>query len=336
MSKYFGLDIGSSSIKLLELNGNAVSTAVMAANPTGRLGVDLIPAEYTALGEAIKKLFEENKIKNKKIVLAVPESLVFTRILSFPFMSSPELATAIRFEIEQVIPYPIDKLEISWEVLYKPNKPGSNEKMRVLAVAVPMKVSAGYVGLMDTLGIEIVRMENELLSLARSVFIGKDSTDVNLVVDIGFSTTKMVVCDNNQIYVNYVSPIAGMAFTKIISDVFKLPPAQAEEYKRAYGLDQTQFEGKLFQAVTPVLSTMVGDIKKVIASYLNSYPEKKIDRIVLCGGGAFLKGLIQHLVEQTGIEVVTGNVFEKLKVDPKLTGLGGIYAVAGGLALNIE
>jgi type IV pilus assembly protein PilM len=335
MSKYFGLDIGSSSIKLLELNGNAVSTAVMAANPTGRLGVDLIPAEYTALGEAIKKLFEENKIKNKKIVLAVPESLVFTRILSFPFMSSPELATAIRFEIEQVIPYPIDKLEISWEVLYKPNKPGSNEKMRVLAVAVPMKVSAGYVGLMDTLGIEIVRMENELLSLARSVLLVKIRRMLTSV-DIGFSTTKMVVCDTNQIYVNYVSPIAGMAFTKIISDVFKLPPAQAEEYKRAYGLDQTQFEGKLFLAVTPVLSTLVADIKKVIASYLNSYPEKKIDRIILCGGGAFLKGLIQHLVEQSGLEVVTGNVFEKLKVDPKLAGLGGIYAVAGGLALNVE
>jgi type IV pilus assembly protein PilM len=336
MQKYFGLDIGSSSIKLLELNGNTVSVAAMVANPTGRLGVDLVPAEYTALGEAIKTMVVDNKIKNKKIALAIPESLVFTRILSFPYMSSPELATAIRFEIEQVIPYPIDKLEISWEVLFKPSKPDGNEKMRVLVVAVPMKVSSGYVGLMDSLGIEIVRIENELLSLARSVFIGKDSTEVDLVVDIGFSTTKMVICDTNQIYVNYVSPIAGMAFTKIISDVFKLPPAQAEEYKRAYGLDQTQFEGKLFLAVTPVLSTLVADMKKVIASYINSYPEKKIDRIILCGGGAFLKGLIQHLVEQTGLEVVTGNVFEKLKVDPKLAGLGGIYAVAGGLALNVE
>ena len=56
-----------------------------------------------------------------------------------------------------------------------------------------------------------------------------------------------------------------MAFTKIISDVFKLSLAKAEEYKRAYGLDKAQFEGKLFQAVTPVLSTLVGDVKKVVA-----------------------------------------------------------------------
>lgn len=335
MKKVFGLDIGSSSIKLLEIQGKSVVSAAMEANPTGRLGIDLVPAEYTALQLAIKKIIDGNKIKDKGVVLAVPESLVFTRILSFPYMSSPELATAIRFEIEQIVPYPIEKLELSWEILHKPNKTSSGEKMRVLVVAIPSKVSTGYVTLMDSIGIEIIRMENEALSLARSAFIEKEVQELDMVIDMGFSSTKMVIADANEIYTNYVSPVAGMAFTKIISDVFKLPPAQAEEYKRAYGLDQSQFEGKLYQAMLPVLTTVVGDIKKVVASYMNGYPERKIDRIVMCGGGSFLKGLIQHLVKETGIEVVGGNVFERLKIDPKLSGLGGLYAVAGGLAMEV-
>src|SRR3989338_8788293 len=98
MKKYFGLDIGSSSIKLLRIEDKTITIAAMEPNPTGRLGVDLIPAEYSALLESIKRLIDQNKIKNLGVVLAVPESLVFTRILSFPYMSSPELATAIRFE----------------------------------------------------------------------------------------------------------------------------------------------------------------------------------------------------------------------------------------------
>lgn len=336
MPAYFGLDIGSSSIKLIELSGKSVSLAAICANPTGKVGVDLVPADQSSLIDAIKAMLVTNKVKNKKVVISIPESLVYTRVMSFPIMSSPELATAIRWEAEQVIPYPIDKLELSWVVMYKPKSGLSTEKMRVLVVAVPSKISNAYVNFLDLLGLEVIRVENETVSLVRSLLITRKISGVSLIVDIGFNNTKMVVADALQIYTNYLSTLGGMAFTRIVADVFKLAVNQAEEYKRAYGLDKTQFEGKLFTAMEPVLSGLVGDIKKVIASYLSSYPDRKIDRLILSGGGAYLRGLVPELTTQTGFEVGIGNAFEELKVSENIRNLGAVYAVAIGLATQEE
>lgn len=336
MAGFFGLDIGSSSIKIIEMAGKKIKTQVIATNPTGKVGVDLVPADQTALLEAVKKLIAESKIKTKRCVVAIPESLVFTKIMLFPFMSSPELATAIRFEAEQVIPYPIDKLELSWVVLYKPKNALSGEKMRVLVVAVPSKVSKAYLDFMDNLGLEVIRVENEAVSLVRSLVTNRKSPGVSLVVDLGFSNTKFVVADSAAIYTNYISSLGGMAFTRIIAESFKLPITQAEEYKRVYGLDKGQFEGKLFASVEPVLSGLVGDIKKVVASYQANYPQRRIDRILLTGGGAYLKGLITLVTEQVGIEVAIGNSFDGLGVAANMVSLGPVFGVAVGLAIEEE
>lgn len=336
MPAFFGLDIGSSSIKLVELSGKKVVVAAIAGNPIGKVGVDLIPSEQTALLEAVKGLIASSKVKPKRAVLSIPESLLFTRVMQFPVMSSPELATAIRWEAEQVIPYPIDKLELSWVVLYKPKNNFSGEKMRVLMVAVPGKVSNAYVNFVDLLGLEVIRVENELVSVVRGLITTKKLSGVSLVADIGFSNTRFAVVDVSQIYVNYLSSLGGMAFTRIIAETFRLAVPAAEQYKRTYGLDKTQFEGKLLASLEPVLSGLIGDLKKVVASYIASYPSRRIDRVVLVGGGAFLKGLVPVLAEQTGLEVGIGNVFEGLVVDENVRNLGPVYAGAVGLATEEE
>ncbi len=336
MSAFFGIDIGSSSIKMVQMSGRTVSLAAIAINPTGKVGGDLVPVEQQALIESVKSMIVENKIKPRRCVLSVPESLVFTRVMNFPVMSSAELATAIRFEAEQVIPYPIDKLELSWVVLFKPKNLLSGEKMQVLVVAVPSKVSNAYVSFMDTLGLEVVRVENEVVSITRSLITVRKLSGVNLVADLGFSNSKFVIAGLNQIYTTYLSSLGGLAFSKIIADTFKLPLNQAEEYKRNYGLDKNQLEGKLYSAVMPVLSGLIGDIKKILNSYLASYPEKKVDRIILIGGGAYLKGLLAEITAQTGLETVIGSPFDGLKVAENLVGLGPIYATAVGLAEEEE
>ncbi len=336
MSAFFGLDIGSNSVKLIELSGSSVTSIGIAANPTGRVGLDLVPAELSALSMVVKGLIDSSKVKSHNVVVGVPESAVFTRILTFPYMSTPELATAIRWEVEQTIPYPIDKLELSWEVMYKPKSAVGGEKMRVYVVAVPGKISSGMVSFMDNIGYEVIRMENEGLSLIRSNLDGKGELEVNVMVDVGFSNTKMLIADANEVYASYVSPVAGLAFTKIISDSFKLPPVQAEEYKRTYGLDGTQLEGKLLASAQPILNTLIADVKKVISSYTNSYPERKIERILLNGGGSYLKGLLSILVHQTGLEVIMGDCFAKKKIKQEFSSMGAVFGVAMGLGMEVR
>lgn len=336
MPAFFGLDIGSSSIKVVGLSGKNVEVAAMAVNPTGKVGVDLVPADQAALLEAVKGLISGSKIKTKRVVVSIPESLVFSRVMEFPTMSSPELATAIKWGAEQIIPFPIDKLELSWVILSKPKNRSIGVKMKVLVVAVPSKISNAYVNFIDSLGLEIVRVENELVSIIRSMIIAKKLSGVSLIADIGFSNTKLAIADMEQLYTNYLSSLSAMAFTRIIAESFRLNVSQAEEYKRVYGLDKGQFEGKLVNSIQPVLSGLVNDINKVIVSYSASYPERKVERIVLVGGGAFLRGLVGVLTEQTGIEVAIGNAFEGLKVTESLAGMGAVFAGAVGLATEEE
>jgi len=335
MPAYFGLDIGSSSIKVLELKGNKRTEAVgMAVNPVGRSDVDLPTEQRAKLVEAVKVLIKESGIKSRSVVLSIPESLVFSRILRLPIMSSPELASAIKWELDQVVPFPPDKIEISWVVIDKPKKRVGNEKMKVFVVAVPKKVTESYVRFLALAGLEPERIENEVLSLARGLAGFTEDKGVSLILDVGASSTKMVVVEKDQMYLSHVVPLAGMAMTRMISETFKMSVSQAEEYKRAYGVDKSQVEGKIYNALAGLIDSLVVEIKKVMANFSNTERDRQIEKIVLVGGSAFLKGFTGVLVEKTGLDVVVGNPFEGVEVPEKVRVSGVVFTTALGLAIS--
>jgi len=333
MPAYFGLDIGSSSIKILELKGEKKVEAVgMAVNPVGRNEVDLPPDQRTKLIEAVKGLMKESGVKGRSVVLSIPEQQVFSRILKLPIMSSPELASAIKWELDQVVPFPPDKIEISWVVIDKPKKKIGNEKMKVFVVAVPKKVSESYVKFLSLAGLEPERIENEVLSLARGLSGFTADKGVSLILDVGASSTKMVVVEKEQIHMSHVVPLAGMAMTRMISEAFKIPVSQAEEYKRVYGVDKTQVEGKIYNSLVGLIDSLVVEIKKVMANFSNTEKDKQIERIILVGGGAFLKGFTGVLVEKTGLDVTVGDPFVEIEAPERVKGSGVVFATALGLA----
>ncbi|MBU1070823.1 type IV pilus assembly protein PilM [Patescibacteria group bacterium] len=335
MPAYFGLDIGSSSIKILKLKGNKNVEAVgMAVNPVGRSDLDLPVEQKTKLVEAVKALIKESGVKSRNVVLSIPESLVFSRILKLPIMSTPELASAIKWELDQVVPFPPDEIEISWVVIDKPKKKIGNEKMKVFVVAVPKKVSEVYVKFLTLTGLEPERIENEILSLARGLSGFTADKGVSLILDVGASFTKMVVVEKEQIYLSHVVPLAGMAMTRMIAETFKIPVNQAEEYKRVYGVDKSQVEGKIYNTLVGLMDSLAVEIKKVMANFSNTEKDKRIERIVLVGGGAFLKGFTGVLVEKTGLDVVMGDPFGTIEVAEKIKASGVVFATALGLAIG--
>lgn len=335
MPAYFGLDIGSSSIKILELKGDKEAEAIaLAVNPVGSSDVDLPVKQRADLAEVVKGLVKESGVKSRSVVLSIPESLVFSRILKLPIMSTPELASAIKWELDQIVPFSPDKIEISWVVIDKPKKVVGNEKMKVFVVAVPKKVTESYVKFLALTGLEPVRIENEILSLARGLARMTANKGVSLILDVGAGSTKMVVVEEDQIHMSHVVPLAGMAMTRMIAEAFKIPINQAEEYKRAYGVDKKQVEGKIYNALVGLIDNLTVEIKKVVANFSNSEKDKQIERIILVGGGAFLKGFTSVLVEKTGLDVVVGDPFSTVEVPEKIKALGAVFSTALGLSIS--
>ena len=335
MPAYFGLDIGSSSIKILELKGDKkVESVGMAVNPVGRSDVDLPGEQRAKISEVIKGLLKESGIKTRSVVLSIPEALVFSRILKLPIMSTPELASAIKWELDQVVPFPPNEIEVSWVVIDKPKKKVGNEKMKVFVVAVPKKVMESYVKFLTLTGLEPERIENEVLSLVRGLSSFTNDNKVSLILDVGASTTKMVLVEGSEIHMSHIVPLAGMAMTRMISETFKIPINQAEEYKRTYGVDKQQVEGKIYNTLNGLIDSLVVEIKKVVANFSNMEKDKRIEKIVLVGGGAFLKGFTSVLVEKTGLDVVIGEPFGPVEVTEKIKASGVLYATTLGLAIS--
>ena len=334
MPAHFGLDIGSSSIKLLEVKGKEVVSIGMAVNPIGKNDLNLVPKEKNQLAEAVSGLIKESKVKTRTVIMSVPESQVFTRVMSLPVMSTPEIASSIKWELDQVVPYPPDKIETSWAVMYKPKKNTGAEKIQVLVVAIPKNVSQSYVEFLALVGLEPLRVENEVVSLVRGVGGVKYKEETILIMDMGASATKLAISEGGRIFNTHVIPIAGMALTRMIAESFKLNLSQAEQYKRVYGIDASQVEGKIVQATSGLMSGLVTEIKKVMSAFAVAETGRQLSKLVLTGGSAYLKGLMPFLVDNLALEVVLADGFEGVKVAEKSKNLGPVFGVVRGLTIN--
>jgi type IV pilus assembly protein PilM len=113
---------------------------------------------------------------------------------------------------------------------------------------------------------------------------------------------------------------------------------QAEEYKKAYGLDSSVLEGKVAQALIPSFGQIVEQIQKTINFYLQKNPNEVIKRLILSGGTALMPGITTFLTQKLGLETVIGDPFAQFIKDKnfpqELVGKGTRFATAAGLAMR--
>lgn len=332
MPAHFGLDIGSGFVKIVDINGNNL-VAAMAPNPCNKVGLDLSAADRLTLIDVLKKLMKDVGIGKDQVVISTPEQMVFSRSLELPIMSDPELATAVKWELDQVSPYPVADMEYSWVVMSRPKRVTGEEKMKVLVVAIPKKVSKDYLDFLSLMDLQPIRLENEAFSLTRALVDSKKLSGVTLILDMGFSSTKMVLASMGAIYAIHTVPLAGMAFTRLLSESFSINLEQAEQYKIAYGVDSSAAEGRIYKALTPLLQEMVTEIRKLILSWMGMGSENKVDRLILAGGGAKMKGFASYLVEQTNLDVLTANPIEGFATKLAMSEVT-IFTGATGLAIE--
>lgn len=337
MSAHFGLDIGSTSIKIVKSDGKKISSIVVATNSSGKNLMGMSNAEKIALADQIKDLVKTTGLRGKKVVASIPESLVYSRVMKFPVMSSPELATAIKWELDQSVPFPPNEVETSWAILEKPDKLRGDEKISVYVVAVPTPVSDAYVQLLELIELEPMRLENEIPALIRAFSGVLSNTNPSIIVDIGASGTGLMLVGKEKIFSNYYLPFGGSVLTKLVADAFGLPLDQAESYKRTYGMVKDQLEGKMFTVLKPAIDNLSGEIKKMIIAYQGELKDSSVGRVILSGGGAYLAGLVPYLSEVLeGVEIVIGDSFSGLSVDQKYKSLGPVFAISYGLSTDIS
>lgn len=338
---FFGLDVGSSSLKLVELKNDRAhgKTLQNFANFPLAHPVNLSsdpPEELRELSVSIKEFVDSQPISSNKVVVALPESIIFTRVFSLPKMPEKDLSEAMRYETQQYIPVPIADVSLDYQVIE--GKASVEGQMEVLIIAAPKVLVSKFLKVLNDASLEVVGLETETVAVTRSL-IPDNKTPSTLLVNIGALTTDLAVVSSGAVRFTRSIATGGMALARAISQSLGFDLNQAEEYKRTYGFDSTQLEGKIMQAIKPIFDVVIDEIKRSSAFYNAHHKEDVVRRAVVCGGTASLPGILVYMASSLDLEVVYGNPWQRVYVPPKfslkdLEENGPNFSVAVGLSLK--
>ncbi len=337
---HFGLDIGSHSIKAVQLSGSLDRPVFVGAGqietPTSAASQLTVGDDESieAVANSIKTLHKEAHFGTDKVVTALPESQIFTRVVELPSMKPNEIKSAVSWEAEQYVPIPMNEVRLDWQVLGK----ASSGKTEVLLVAAPNSLIERFLKILRTAGLTPLSLETEVTSVVRSLVQRIEGAPTTMVVSIGASTTDLSIVSTGSISFTRSIGTGGGALARGVAQELGFELDQATEYMKTYGLDPTSLEGKVMQAIKPIFDVIVSEIRRVLAYYVTKHPELPVKRVVVTGGTAKLPGLVIYLAEALGIEVQVGNPWEGISlpgsISKKLVSEATSYAVAVGLALK--
>jgi type IV pilus assembly protein PilM len=328
---FFGLDIGSSSIKLLQIKKEEAKLVLQRAGeidtpvPLAKANTD---KEMRTLAKAVKDLKEDSGIQTKKVVASLPESEVVSRLKWFPPMKENEIRSALRFEAETFIPYPLDKVQLDYQIVDKDDE----GRVLVFVVAAPKKIVKQYVDLGKQANLDLVALETPAVALARYFSIKQLPT---LIVDMAYNHSYIVACKSGQVYLTRTIPIGARGFARAISLSLGLDEEEAESYRRAYGFQEDELEGKVYKAMQPVWEKYVDNLKKTLLSFKEDWGQD-VEVMVLTGGGVMMPDFSEELTKTLGLEVQVAQPFSDVEIKNKppfdIKKEGPRFAVAMGLA----
>ena len=363
--EFFGLDISDFSLKIakikkgkefLELESFGEIKVAPGIIKKGEI------RKQDELTTIIKKAILEvkgEKIKTKYVICSLPEEKAFLQIVKMPKMSKQDLASAILYEAENHIPLPIEKVYLDFQVV---SLADNSEEMEVLIAALPRKSVDPYISCLKKAGLQPLCLEVESLAIARALIKNKTSDRTILLIDLGLTKTGFIIFSGNCVRFSTFIPVSSQSFTKIITKALKVEEKEAEKLKIKHGLEgKIHFtikgnkaekkieQGRVFEALVPALTDLLQQIKNYIV-YYKTHPSfkhfsnnhKEIEKILLCGGGANLKGLPELLSIELKIPVELGKPLinissnAKKKIPKAFLEKALAYTTAIGLALRGE
>jgi type IV pilus assembly protein PilM len=334
---FLGVDIGTSSIKVVELK---LDDKVPSLTNYAWISTDGIKKGDTyeiSLSKCLSRIIEEGKFKSKKVNIAVPSFGGLITLLEFPGSIGNDLDQAVKFEAYKYIPTPMEEVILSWDIVGGSKedlaKKDSSEKIQVMLVAASRKKVSEYENIVKNAGLELQGIEIENFSMMRSL-IGNDQGSF-IILDIGSRVCNIILIEKGIIRVNRNIDAGGIDITRSIAQSMRVSEERAEGIKKS----NRDFFSKESNIAFPVLDSIAGEVSRAINSYYKTAEEKsKINALILSGGTANLLGLDKYLSNKLEIKTVVGNPFSRLNFNKKLEPLfrknGTQFSVAIGLALK--
>ena len=333
-----GIDLGSSSIKLVQLKENNGSYQLLNVGilplPSEAI-VDNTLMDRSSISGTIKNLVASLGIKVKDVACSISGNSVIIRKIVLSAMPSEELEEQINWEAEQYIPFDIKDVNMDFQIL-SPDA-ADPSKMNVLLVASKKDIINDYVAVFDDSGLKLSIVDVDSFTVQNAFEMNHDSRsfDILALINIGASVMNInIVKDGITLFTRDVQ-MGGNLYTEEIQKRFGIGREEAESSKI---LAQESNNRAMIDVILNVNESISQEIRRSLDFYNSTAGEDRITGVFMSGGCSKVYNLVNSISDKSGLQVDTINPFAKLKYNPKdfdpeyLQEIGPLMVVAVGLA----
>lgn len=334
--KLIGLDLGTSSVKLVELSYSAGSYELerLALVPMGQ------GEQQTTAARALSMILESETVQNRRVATSVSGPHVAVRVLRFPQLSKGEIEGAVWYEGSQVIAFDIKDAYVDYSVLSteEAKNEGDTGRTDVLFVAANKPEVDWRTSVLSKSGLEPRFVGVDMLVLLDAALMEPDVPQTVAVLHVGASSTGIGVTQGGATPFARDLEVGGNAFTHVISEALNVPMSEAETIK----VTRVGWTPEVEMAVEDVIRKLVGEIHRSMMYYQTRSHGARVEKILLCGGSSRLCGLKEATEETLGIPVVSWSPMGRVRVDggrfdlPSVEQLSPFVALATALAMRTE
>lgn len=340
-----GLDIGSSAVKAVELKGSRGSYELVSIGHVTLLSDTIVDGHIIDLNhvsDVINRIFQEQAIKTNLVGTSVSGHSVIVKKINLPSMSPEELAEQINWEAEQYIPFALDEVNLSYEIL---GSDAAGTGMEVLLVACKKDKIAQYTQVINQAGkqLHFVDVDSFALQAAYEVNYQPMPTTTVALLDIGASVMNInVVRGTTSIFTRDIS-VGGNQYTDLLQKELNLTFEEAESLKRGLPTEsgvRPEDAQPLIQSVSEILALEVQKTLDFFRATSSMSDSSKVDRMLISGGSSKVPGLTGYMAERFGVPVDKFDSFRTIKYNTKkfdedyIRELSPNMAIAVGLALR--
>lgn len=336
VSEFFGLDIGTTAVRLVELHNSGKSKALVkyAYVPLeSTVAMSDSQADLQKLASIIKNLIEQSKVTTKHVAVGLPSQRVFTTVVDIDRLSEGEIAKTIQYQADSLIPTPLTESKIDWAVLG--DSPKDKAKVEVLLTSVSNDFIESRLDLLESIGLNVIAFEPDHIALSRAV-IPFGTTTPQMVVDIGNRATDLVVCMNGAPHLARAIPTGSEAIIRAAVQNLSIDEKQAQQFVNKFGLAKDKLEGQIYNAIVGTIDILITEMEKTIKFFQARYPESKIERIIVTGGASALPEFPLYIANKFGLNVEIGNAWRNVSFpadrQAELMAASNHFGVAAGLA----
>lgn len=317
-----GLDISSTSVKLLELSrqGGGYRVEAYAAEPLPPNSVvEKNITDVEAVGEAVRRAVKRSGSRTKNAAVAVAGSSVITKIITMPAtLSEEEIESQIELEADQYIPYSLEEVNLDFEIL-GPSEDNPDTLDVLLAASrsenVDSRVAAVELGGLNAkvVDIEAYTLENAFPLIAPQVPGGSADKTV-AIVDIGATMTTLSVLHDGKIIYTRDQVFGGKQLTEEIQRRYGLSYEEAGMAKRQGGLPDNYVP----EVLDPFKDAMAQQVSRSLQFFFSSSHHNAVSHIVLAGGSASIPGVDELIEERIGTSTSIANPFTNMALASRI------------------